>query len=104
MFNSLEVSLRTPLMRKSQFHPFRNNLKPSRKNLNLPEKFLPPSPFPLPPKIAELSLKQSHTIELNLIHFRKIPTPREKILTPHPPKKIQPPWKFLNPPEISQPP
>ena len=44
-FNSLEVTSRTPLMRKSQFHISKNNLKLSRKNLILPEKFYP---FPLP--------------------------------------------------------
>ena len=42
IFNSLEVTSRTPPMRKSLFHPSRDNLKPSWKNLNLPEKFLPP--------------------------------------------------------------
>ena len=40
----IEVTPRTLPMRKSQFQPFRNNLKPSWKNLNIPEKFLPPSP------------------------------------------------------------
>ena len=45
LFNSLEVTSRTPLMRKSQFHLSRNNLKHTRKNLILPENSTPsPSP------------------------------------------------------------
>ena len=82
-------------MRKSQFHQSRNNLKPSRKNLNLPEKLL----YPFPPPRENSSLKQSQTIELNLTLSRKIPTHRENISTPHalPPINCNPPWKFLNP-------
>ena len=86
-------------MRKFLLYPSRNNLKPSRKNLNLSEKFL------LPPRAKTTSNNQTESQPL-----RKIPTPREKISTfPEnvsiPVNISQPPVKFLtpHPPKIPQP-
>ena len=88
VFNSLEVTSRTPSPRKSQFHPSRNNSNPSRKYLNLPEKFLPTFPFS----------KNSLTITETTSNIRTKSQPLQKksqplgkkISTPHPPpqKKI----------------
>ena len=92
ILDSLEVTSRTPPMRKSQFNPSRNNLKPSWKNLNLPEKFLPPSPY-----LRKLLNHHWNNLELNLNPSQKISTLREKISTPTKKKIFNPLWKFLNP-------
>ena len=100
-FNSLEVTSRTPPMRKFQFHPSGNNLKPSRKNLNLPEKFLPPS---LSPRklLNHASLKQPQTIELNLNPSQKISTLVKKYQPPTPQKISTLPENFSIPLNSSQ--
>ena len=122
-FNSLEVTSRTPLMRKSHFHLSRNNLIPSRKNVNLPEKFYP---FPLPPPhkncltITEITSNNRTKSQ----PLPKNPNPSWKYINPPCTKKncnptwkfvdppeyfstplkfLNPSWKFLNPPKISQP-
>ena len=101
MFNSLEVTSRTPSMRKSQFHPSRNNLSPPGK-ISTSLKIS----YPLPPP-RENCLTITETTSNNRTKSQPSPknfsTPR-KFLNP-PPKISQPPRKFLNPPppKISQP-
>ena len=68
-------------MRQSQFHPSRNNLKSSRKNLN---SYLKNSyPFPLPSKMtpSKISLAPSPQKFLN-------PPPSKKKINSQPPLKI----------------
>ena len=72
-------------MRKSQFHPSKNNLKPSRKNLNLPEEFLPHPP----PR--ENCLTITETTSNNRTKSQPLP------------KQSQPLPKKSQPPKISQP-
>ena len=81
-------------------HPSEKKLKPSRKNLNLPEK------LPLPKNSITISETIYQTLELNLNPFPKNPNPLWKILNlswknvnPLPPKIFfNPPWKCLNTP------
>ena len=99
------------MRKKSQFHLSRNNLKASRKNLNLPEKFSislnigQPPEFFQSPRIAQPHRKISTSPENISSPPEKIPTTPEKILTPPekistPPEKIPTtPEKNLTPPE-----
>ena len=98
MLNSLEVTSRTPSMKKSQFHP-------SRKNLNLPENFLPPS--------RENCLTITETTSNNRTKSQPLPKKSQPLVKKYqppthqkkkfyPPENFSIPLKFLNPPEISQ--
>ena len=109
-FNSLEVTSRTPLMRKSQFHLSRNNLIPSRKNLNLLEKFYP-FPLPAPRKNCLTITETTSSNRTKSQPLPKNPNPSWKNINPPTKKKIatlpenlsislnisQPPWNFSIP-------
>ena len=99
-------------MKKCQFHPPpRNNLKPSRKHLNLPEKFLLPSPSHENCLTITEATSNNQTKSQALVKKYQSPSfstplqflnPTEKISTP--PEKIStPPKKISIPPEKSQP-
>ena len=93
IFQLLEVTSKTLPLRKSQFHPSRNNLKQPGKICTALK-----NSYPLLPPCENCLTITETTIELNLNPSRKIPTHREKISTPYPLKKLQPSLKISQSP------